>query len=145
MTDNYEFEVRMSLAKDAEILPDILDLFMDSMEGRYSTLEFVSKTVDGTTTTSVEVTDPEDDDKRYIVDRDRVAQGLLMMLSDDGGEGSSPNTAKTFVPSIDSDNPAPARRVAVGLIMGEYDAGTIDAGDADCIVQLGIFGQVRYS
>jgi hypothetical protein len=38
----------------------------------------------------------------------------------------------------------PTELVALKLLTGEYDAGTIDAGDADCIVQLGLFGEVRY-
>lgn len=145
MEDTYKFEVTLELEKSSELLSDILDLFIDAIGCNYSTFEFVYQSVDGPITTNVEVTDPEDDNKRYNATHETVFKGLTLMLADDGkpkpGAGS---TAQSYVPSIDSTHPSPARRVAIGLITGEYDAGTIDAGDADCIVQLGLLGEVRY-
>lgn len=132
--------------KTHELYSDILDLWIDEIAGGYSGFEFVHQetTQRGDDVVTVHVMVKDDNGETHKVTHETVAKGLQLMLNDNTpgrGQPGSGRQAKTFYPSTG----ASAQVQALLLIVGEDDCGDIDAGDADCIVQLGVFGTLRYS
>lgn len=146
MAEQFKYTAEITDDKTHELYPDILDLWVDEIAHGYSGFEFVhQETVQrGDDVTTVYVTVKDDENVTHKVTYETVAKGLQLMLNDDTpgrGRPGSGKQAKTFYPSTGSS----PRTQALLLLVGEDDCGDIDAGDADCIVQLGIFGTLRYS
>lgn len=146
MGDQFEYNVKVTDDKTHELYPDILDLWMDEIACGYTSFEFVHQETaqvgDEVITRHIVVKD--DEGTTHKVTYETVAKGLQLMLNDDTpgrGKPGSGKQAKTFYPSTGSS----PRTQALLLLVGEDDCGDIDAGDADCIVQLGVFGELRYS
>jgi len=67
-----------------------------------------------------------EENKKHTINRNTIIKGLRKLLT--GGKIGI--------------HPVKVNRL-VGIVMSQ-DAGEIDSGDADCIVQLGLFGEVIY-
>ena len=146
MAEQFEFDAKIKHDKTSKLWSDILDLWVDEIAGGYTGFEFVHQEVvqSGDDVTTVHIVVKDDEGKTHKATYDTVASGLRLMLADDTpgrGQPSNGRKAKTFYPST-GDSPL---YCAMMLLLGESDCGDIDAGDADCIMQLGIFGELRYS
>lgn len=71
------------------------------------------------------ITDSEDDDKAYVINRPVIERGFSRIIDGEVGVGS-------WI------------RQAVWLANAELDACPIDSTVADCIVQAGLLGEVVY-
>lgn len=146
MGEQFKYNVEITDDKTHELYPDMLDLWIDEIANGYSGFEFVhQETVQkGDNVITLSVTVKDDEGTKHRVTYETVAKGLQLMLNDDTpgrGKPGSGQQAKTFYPSTGSS----PRSQALLLLVGEDDCGDIDAGDADCVIQLGIFGTLRYS
>lgn len=140
---NYEYDFKVSRMSSDELYSDILGLWLDEIEAGYAGFELIrADGPDSDTLTCITVKDA--DGETHRVTADTVDKGLRLMLADDTPSRKTPGNggkAKTFYPSTGDS----ARDCAKDLILGEQDCGDIDAGDADCIVQVGLYGELRYS
>ena len=88
-----------------------------------------------------DITDTEDTDKHYRISRQTISRGVHLITSARGPfyDPNGANTQCVDVPYLDKGT---AMCVWAGSV--DNDASEIDAGIADAIVQVCLFGEVRY-
>jgi hypothetical protein len=77
--------------------------------------------------------DVDNDNRKLTINRETIVRGLRTMLHGRPGAGKVRGVA-----------PTGTMRGMVAAAVVEQDAGLIDASLADCIVQMGLFGELVY-
>lgn len=145
--DKFTYDLKMQLDKNHTLYSDMLDLMTDCIAAGYSTFGLVNRQYLNNSDSSSKEWDrvsglvliDSEEEVQHTVTYETVHKGLTLMLADDGTLQEN-GSVLMFAPST-GDTP---RVCATLLIIGTDDCGTIDAGDADAIIQLGLFGEVRY-
>lgn len=129
-------------ARSQERKQFLFDVFVTAMEGGcgyWSTREKYHIYVSGTEKEDLDgfnarIRDDEDEDKpSYFIDINLIAKGINRIVNGSATCGGEPL----------SDGPE-SLRSRIKKASAEMEAGDIDASDADCVIQVGLFNDIVY-
>lgn len=129
MEKTYELEVRATMTLTAENLADVITTAIEGGINYWASVSVYKWENLPFEDVHAVIHDGKDDDKEYSVTVATIYQGLKNILEE---------SVKYNV----GDGPSILAMTQVFVLSG--DAGDVDAGDADNIVQAGLFSEIKY-